>query len=161
MQELFTNKRNYDRQGFVLERQWRKKEKKPLDSAILLKEIDTSRRIFLPSCRRWHQVQVPNPLELTKAVHIQLHLPIAVRQARKHFFTALVILHIEPPTIGEVTHCCTCIGSSRTSALALRLYTPDCLIVCLIVCLFVYLFVCLFVCFVCLCFSFMQPPTQS
>ena len=26
--------------------------------------------------------------------------------------------------IGEILHCCTCIGSSRTSALSLRRYTP-------------------------------------
>ena len=38
MQELFTNKRNYDRQGFVLERQWRKKMcEAPLDQSARTK----------------------------------------------------------------------------------------------------------------------------
>ena len=38
------------------------KHPNPLHSAVLLKEIDTYRKIILPDCRRWHQSNWKQPL---------------------------------------------------------------------------------------------------
>jgi len=97
----------------------------PLHSAVLLKEINTSERILLPSkMPMWHQIQMLNPLIQTNTAHQPVAPCNSTHSIKEISLNSSWQLLVLPAAIDEILHCCTCIGSSRTSALTFRLYTP-------------------------------------
>ena len=82
-----------------------------LHSAVLLKDTDTSGRILLPGCQRWHQIA-----EST-------HMTCNSNQSSKKNMLEQLLATTPVTKTDEILHCCI-FGSSRTSTLTLSLIHP-------------------------------------